>query len=1196
MNILKTVNHKESQEIFSKENQKSPALKKKRRSSSSSNVDSDVSHKRPKISKVVGNSLKRKNLQKPRKKSKSSESEILLKTTDFEKEARRILEGTLIINSKNQQPISNHVDTKVQSKEGNRKGENVKNQIEEHLYIPNSFHLEEKDKVSVEIPVEALENISHEVLVKLHLSHRYDKKYSNLKHHLWALDYETEQKTSSGRIKCEFTNLTKTKVKIPRNMRIGRANFSILSNIHLEESINDNKYIQILTDKTGNILLNPMQKEIKKPTTKTKTNTLVHISQPDKLKNLNYLQEEQNKKPSNKRMKIQSVEEDGDDNCKLESPMINALVSNKSIASRSDSTSTPNVFIPSFEKNKFDSTKFSSLDMLPQFTEFANMFCDFKKSKNEVIDAVRCDDCVIDCETIGFADSDDMFDIMKKSWSNSYTEEDWLRLLSDKFSLIGSGLINNIGDIIQTYMYSVGKHFEEKENGQETHKIEEEPGKKDTNHIQQSEKSGQNKQQGVEERKSSGRNTFFEECEKEAKILEKASLHLYAVAIETDVVHPIDDTSCETNTFSEENISSCGRQEKKNINFKNKVPKNISQTSNKIIKEQVDGNEVKRNFIQNHYVDLEKLKHETFDNDDKWIKEPTTMVNGEGTVVEVDVGGVGLIECDQDYVIFATGDKQIEIGKIVHFDAIIGKEEEFKDIFLPEKDIKLWATDVWDFNKPRKRAIDGSNDVEVKFMNLLSHTLEYKMNKEASFLSDSYSLEQNETEPEIISRPNFTEKNPNCPHFQDPGPFCKDTQNCQKNCGSMHNIPEDVNVMLGKEIGSFCDDFANYDCNMGSRCMMRHVKFSDLVSTALKGMQTRRSHCHKCNVSSRRTTPCQLLDVSYENTNKLCRYEASRPGGCTNTFCNFYHRFPGHMDLKYCKAHLHGNCTRASCYAPHISFSKLEVKFNQLLRSLERNCKKCDALNIDSLHSETRSRYDRMSITVDCLTKDDEETLQEETTREVELVSSKPVARRITMARFKDIEWRHPSTESQDSWTKDFTELETKIRRNKGNDYRSYSKNTDHEIRREIPERTYYSQRRRVHERRSPSYETVTRSRSRSPMILSRSVTPARKKDPLNERHVTFQASDCEESKIPFEDGRLYTTQRRKGDICEFFLKGKCAYGDKCYKIHQVPEKKREVKWIEEETHSAGVGKDQDLRQKLSVFRQGQVNVRLSEV
>ena len=85
-----------------------------------------------------------------------------------------------------------------------------------------------------------------------------------------------------------------------------------------------------------------------------------------------------------------------------------------------------------------------------------------------------------------------------------------------------------------------------------------------------------------------------------------------------------------------------------------------------------------------------------------------------------------------------------------------------------------------------------------------------------------------------------------------------------------------------------------------------------------------------------------------------------------------------------------------------------------------------------------------------------------------------------------------------------------------------------------------------------------------------------------------------------FEDerqhvGRKSKTQRSKGVICKFFLMGKCAYGEKCYKLHQVPEKFREVKWIDEETHSYSSGKEQDLRQKLSVFRDAQVNVKLAD-
>ena len=235
----------------------------------------------------------------------------------------------------------------------------------------------------------------------------------------------------------------------------------------------------------------------------------------------------------------------------------------------------------------------------------------------------------------------------------------------------------------------------------------------------------------------------------------------------------------------------------------------------------------------------------------------------------------------------------------------------------------------------------------------------------------------------------------------------------------MHEITDDVQAMLGKEIGSFCEDFAFYDCNQGSRCLRRHVKFSQLVSAVRKGMQKRRSHCHKCNVRNQRPRPCQLLDVNWETNYKLCRYEVSRRAGCTKTTCNFFHRFPDHMDLKYCRAHLRGSCTGDSCAAPHLSFSTLEVKFNQMLRSLGRNCKKCEALYTDGSCSESGRRYERMSITVDCLAEENVENPEEETVREIELSSSRPD--RTTVSKFRDIEWRHSSTESQDSWTKDFS-------------------------------------------------------------------------------------------------------------------------------------------------------------------------------
>lgn len=98
----------------------------------------------------------------------------------------------------------------------------------------------------------------------------------------------------------------------------------------------------------------------------------------------------------------------------------------------------------------------------------------------------------------------------------------------------------------------------------------------------------------------------------------------------------------------------------------------------------------------------------------------------------------------------------------------------------------------------------------------------------------------------------------------------------------------------------------------------------------------------------------------------------------------------------------------------------------------------------------------------------------------------------------------------------------------------------------------------RIHRQRS-------HTRSESPLILSRSISL--EKEVLHSREVTFQSTD-EENRRPS------TPERKEAIICTHFLKGKCSYGDKCFKVHLQPE---EIECVGDE----GREKQRDLRQRL---------------
>ena len=296
---------------------------------------------------------------------------------------------------------------------------------------------------------------------------------------------------------------------------------------------------------------------------------------------------------------------------------------------------------------------------------------------------------------------------------------------------------------------------------------------------------------------------------------------------------------------------------------------------------------------------------------------------------------------------------------------------------------------------------------------------------------DSFiSTEEHDEGPKELSA-SVKENNVDCPHFKDLGPFCKDIKNCPRDCGAWHEISEDVQELLGREIGSFCPKFAQYKCKFGNKCLKNHVMFSDLADAVKKGMRTRRNHCHKCNVRKKQETPCQLLDMTYNYSPGLCKYKATTVCGCTNKKCKYSHRIPRHMDLNFCWVYMRGDCSKPNCSDPHLSYSKVNKKFNQLLRTMSKICEKCNKME-DNLLTDMDRPYSRMSITVDCLA-DDMKQSQQETRREVEFSPSKPAARKIRMSisnemDSKSLETRHLSTESQDSWTRDFSEFEARLK------------------------------------------------------------------------------------------------------------------------------------------------------------------------
>ena len=409
-------------------------------------------------------------------------------------------------------------------------------------------------------------------------------------------------------------------------------------------------------------------------------------------------------------------------------------------------------------------------------------------------------------------------------------------------------------------------------------------------------------------------------------------------------------------------------------------------------------------------------------------------------------------------------------------------------------------------------------------------------------------------------------------------------------------------------------------------------------------MQTRRNHCHKCNIGKKQGTgsPCTLLDPPHTSSLGLCKNKATKSGSCGNQSCKYSHRVPRHMELAFCWVFMRGECLKPNCTRPHMTFPKVNLKFIQLLNSLRKNCKKCGRREASPLTHTERS-YSRMSITVDNV-PDDSDT-NEEPRREVEFSPSEPAALKIRMlASNSRSETR---TESQDSWTRDMSELEERIKHKASKNIvdtsiitneqeghsgspslviseerrhreRGYSRSRSPlnryrmEKRRTVERRysrsrsplaQYYTEeadkrsrspyskherggdrnrsrakatRRHIQQQysRSPStsiifnYENAEKehsqrkySRSRSPHYFSSSIsldkedgspryendTQARNCSELriNERRVTFQSNDEEG-----HGSRSSSPDRREAIICTHFLKGKCSYGDKCFKIH----------------------------------------------
>ena len=165
----------------------------------------------------------------------------------------------------------------------------------------------------------------------------------------------------------------------------------------------------------------------------------------------------------------------------------------------------------------------------------------------------------------------------------------------------------------------------------------------------------------------------------------------------------------------------------------------------------------------------------------------------------------------------------------------------------------------------------------------------------------------------VLNESYRTEKNSDCPHFPDPGPFCSDVKHCPGNCGASHHISERLETILGKEIGSFCSEFAQYRCKLGNKCLKNHKSFAELAEIAQKGLQRRRSHCHKCNVRNQSGTPCKLLDQSQTESHGLCRFKATQVAGCGKKSCNYSHRVPRHMDLEFCWVFMRGECSKQDC-------------------------------------------------------------------------------------------------------------------------------------------------------------------------------------------------------------------------------------------------------------------------------------------
>ena len=171
-----------------------------------------------------------------------------------------------------------------------------------------------------------------------------------------------------------------------------------------------------------------------------------------------------------------------------------------------------------------------------------------------------------------------------------------------------------------------------------------------------------------------------------------------------------------------------------------------------------------------------------------------------------------------------------------------------------------------------------------------------------------------------------------CNHYVLPR-FCKFKQ-CDGKCGDQHEFTSLQHKILVEDVGSYCFRFPKFTCHK-AKCGYPHYSWLTLCRMVVEGLVKRREECLSRGPCSQ--SGCRQLSESLLKKTRLCRPPCDDERRCSRA-----HSLPSHLQLpEHCPAFLSDSCNKAACPLPHIPFSNINEIFIQKRSALQMFCEQC---------------------------------------------------------------------------------------------------------------------------------------------------------------------------------------------------------------------------------------------------------------